>query len=276
MQIFQKTKSQPNNSINNDARRPSVMQWGFAVSVFMIVIFVMVVNFCVISRNNAYYEIRSQLITASEKCAADVAFELDKMHSAASAVAAIMEDKDKCSNKDIAWYAQRLQRAQNDAYMVVIADNEGVGYTSGVKRVDISEMDYFKASRESNYYITDDDGIIHNRAYVMNVPYYQDNARVGTIYMFMSAEGIAEMIPTGAYDLAGAFVVCGSDGELLSSTGAKTVFLENGKFLDNLEKAAFSDEETNADRIIEKRSQVYLYSGIQRGNQNLRKCSSGH
>ena len=252
MQFFQKKNSKSNNSIGDDARKTSLMQWGFAVGVFMAVIFVMVVNFCVISRNNAYYEIRATIIRDSEELASNVAHELEKMHSAATAVAAIMEDKEKCDNKDIAWYAQRLQRIQDNIYMVIIADNEGVGYTSAVKRVDISEMDYFKASHDTKYYITEDDGVIHNRAYVMNVPYYQDKERVGTIYMFMSAEGIAEMIPTGAYDLAATFVLCDSEGNLLASTGAKTAFIENDVFLPNLAKAAFSSEETNVDRIVNR------------------------
>jgi len=267
MQIFQKKKSQLNNSIGDDTRKTSLMQWGFAVGVFMAVIFVMVVNFCVISRNNAYYEIRATIIRDSEELASNVAHELEKMHSAATAVAAIMEDKEKCDNKDIAWYAQRLQRTQDNTYMVVIADNEGVGYTSAVKRVDISEMDYFLASRDTKYYITEDDGILHNRAYVMNVPYYQDNVRVGTIYMFMSAEGIAEMIPTGAYDLAATFVLCDSNGDLQAYTGAKTVFLENGEFIDNLKNAAFSDDETNVDRIVNrmKNSAKFTYMADYKG-----------
>jgi len=262
MRIFQKKKSQLNNSISDDARKTSLMQWAFVVGVFMAVIFVMVVNFCVISRNNAYYEIRAQIISDSDKCATNLAYELEKVHSAASAVAAIMEDKDKCSNKDIAWYAQRLQRTQDSTYMVVIADNEGVGYTSAVKRVDISEMDYFKKSRETKYCITEDDGILHNRAYVMNVPYYQDNVRVGTIYMFMSAEGIAEMIPTGAYDLAATFVLCDSNGSLLAYTGAKTAFIEDGKFYENLQKASFSEEETTAERLVNRMKNAAKFTYI--------------
>lgn len=252
MQFFQKKNSKSNNSIGDDARKTSLMQWAFAVGVFIVVILVMVINFCVISRNKAYYEIRSQLISDSDKFATNLTYELEKVNSAASAVAAIMEDKDKCSNQDIAWYAQRLQRIQDNIYMVIIADNEGVGYTSAVKRVDISEMDYFKASHDTKYYITEDDGVIHNRAYVMNVPYYQDKERVGTIYMFMSAEGIAEMIPTGAYDLAATFVLCDSKGNLLASAGGKTAFVEDGVFFPNLTKAVFSNEDTNADRIVNR------------------------
>lgn len=252
MIVFRKKNNQQNKSVHDEARRTNLLHWAIAVGVFMLVIFVMVVNFCVISRNNAYYEIKSELRTESEIYAAEISYELEKMYSAANAVAAIMEDKDKCTNEDIAWYAQRLQRTQDNTYMVIIANNEGIGYTSGVKRVDISETDYFKASHNTTYYITDDDGVMNNRAYVMMVPYYQDDLRLGAIYMFMSADDIAEMIPTGAYDLAASFMLCDSKGELLAHAGAKSVFWENDDFIGNLRNAAFVDNELTADRVVNK------------------------
>ena len=252
MNIFPTKNNQQNRSNQDDIRRTSLLQWGIAVGLLMVVIFVMVVNFCVSSRNHAFYGIKEEMLTESELYATEISHELEMTFQAANAVAGIMSDKDKSSNENVAWYAQKLQRTQDGIYMVIIADNNGHGYTSGVKRVDISGLDYFQHSGEMQYYVTEDDGVLHERAYVMMVPYYQEQLHAGTIYMFMSASDIADIIPTGAYDLAASFAICDSEGEVLASAGAKTKFLENGEFVSNLQKAKFQDEDNNASRVLSR------------------------
>lgn len=243
-------KNNQKNSISDDVRRTSMIQWGAAVAVLIIVIMVMVTNFCVISRNEAFKSIKSELILQSEIYASDIAHQLELAYSAANSVAAIMADEEKCSNDDIAWYAEKLENTQDNIYMVIIADNKGNGYTNDCQRVDISEMDYFVVSRNPQYYITDDDGILHNRAYVMTVPYYQDDISAGTIYMFISAESMAEMVPTGAYDFDAAFALCDIKGNLLATAGSETPFVENEEFIVNLQKATFLDEGMSAPRVL--------------------------
>ena len=252
MKLFQNKRNASNNSIKDDARRSNMLQWGAAVAVFVIVIMIMVINFCVISRNDAGYAVKDDLIVASEKYAKQIATELEMSMCAANTVAAIMSDEERYSVGDTAWYAQELQKMQSNIYLVIIADNDGIGFTSAMERVDISDMDYFAISRDPRYFITEDDGITHQRAYVMSVPYYHDNICEGTIYMFMSAESVAGIIPTGGYDLAASFVLCDSHGEVLAKAGAKTAFLENGELVSNLERAVFSDEYNDADRVVNR------------------------
>ncbi len=248
MNVFVKKKQ--NNSIQDDVRRTSMIQWGIAIGILIVIIMVMVTNFSVISRNEAYKSIRSELILQSDIYARDIAHELELAYSAANSVAGIMEDKEKCSNDDIAWYAQNLMSTQDTVYMVVIADNEGNGYTDDRERVNISDKDYFVVSRNPGYYITEDDGILHNRAYVMTVPYYQDDICEGTIYMFISAEKMVELVPTDSYDFKGAFVLCDIKGNLLAKAGEDISFLEDGNFLEALQNATFVDGDMNASRVL--------------------------
>lgn len=248
MNVFVKKKQ--NNSIQDDVRRTSMIQWGIAIGILIVIIMVMVTNFSVISRNEAYKSIRSELILQSDIYARDIAHELELAYSAANSVAGIMEDKDKCSNDDIAWYAQNLMSTQDTVYMVVIADNEGNGYTDDCERVNISDKDYFVVSRNPGYYITEDDGISHNRAYVMTVPYYQDDICEGTIYMFISAEKMMELVPTDSYDFKGAFALCDIKGNLLAKAGEDISFLEDGNFLEALQNATFVDGDMNASRVL--------------------------
>ena len=252
MKLLQSKKNSSNNSIKDDVRRSSMMQWGAALAVFVIVIMIMVINFCVISRNDAGYAVKDDLIVASEKYAKQIATELEMSMCAANTVAAIMSDEERYSVGDTAWYAQELQKMQSNISQVIIADNEGIGFTSAMERVNISGMDYFVISREPRYFITEDDGITHQRAYVLSVPYYQDNISKGTIYMFMSAESIAGIIPTGGYDLAASFALCDAHGEVLAKAGTKTAFLENGELVSNLEKATFADDYNNAERVVNR------------------------
>lgn len=249
MVFFGKKKKQ-NNSIQDDVRRTSMIQWGVAVSVLIFVIAVMVTNFTVISRNEAYKSIKGELILQSDIYARDIAHQLEQTYSAANSVAGIMADKEKCSNADIAWYAENLMNTQKVVYMVVIADNEGNGYTNECQRVNISDMDYFVVSRNPGYYITEDDGILHKRAYVMTVPYYQEDISEGTIYMFISSESMEELVPTDGYDFKGAFALCDIKGNLLATAGVETSFLEDKHFVDTLHKATFLDEDMAAPRVL--------------------------
>ena len=249
MNFLGKLKQQK-NSINNDMRRTGLIQWGIAVGILVAVIMVMVTNFTVISRNEAYKSIRSELILQSDIYARDIAHELELAYSAANSVAGIMADEEKCTNDDIAWYAENLMSTQGTVYMVVIADNEGNGYTNGFQKVDISDMDYFVVSRSAGYYITDDDGILHNRAYVMTIPYYQDNISEGTIYMFISAEKMLELVPTDSYDFRGAFALCDIKGNILAKAGVDTSFFEGNQLTETLQNATFVDEDMTAARVL--------------------------
>lgn len=243
-------KRKQNNSIQDDVRRTSMIQWGIGVGVLIVVIAIMVINFTVISRNEAYKSIKSELILQSDIYAQDISHQLELIYNAAYSVAGIMADEEKCSNDDIAWYAENLRNSQDMVYMVIIADNNGKGYTDECQRVDISDMDYFVVSRNQGYHITEDDGLLHNRAYVMTVPYYQEDICEGTIYMFVSAEQILELVPTESYDFKGAFALCDIKGNLLAKAGEETSFLGNERFIDALQKAVFIDEDMSASRVL--------------------------
>lgn len=259
MNFLGKNRKQ-NNSIQDDVRKTSVIQWGVAVSVLIVVIMIMVTNFTVISRNEAYKSIKSELILQSDIYARDIAHRLELTYSAANSVAGIMADKEKCSNDDIAWYAENLMSTQDVVYMVVIADNAGNGYTNECQRVNISDMDYFVVSRNPGYYITEDDGILHKRAYIMTVPYYQDGISEGTIYMFISSESIEELVPKDSYSVKSAFALCDIKGNLLATTGAKTSFLESRQFIDTLQKAIFIDEDMDASRVLTRFGNMSKFS----------------
>ena len=249
MKIWGKTGNK-NNSIQDENHRTGMMRWGMAFGILIFVIAVMVAYFTFVSRKEAYKSIESALILQSDIYARDMAHRLKLACSAAGSVAGIMSAEERYSNDDVAWYAKNLKETQDTVYMVVITDNSGVGFTDEGLRVDISDMDYFVVSRNPGYFITKDDGIVHNRAYVMTIPYYQDDISEGTIYMFVSAETMAELVPTDGYDLRASFALCDIKGNILARAGKETAFLENDQFIDTLQSADFEDDELSSSRIL--------------------------
>ncbi len=222
--------------------RNTFAQWGIPVILLLVVLVVMISNFCVISRNEANMSINSRLAKEAGTFAAGIERRLAITTSAANTIAELMADeKEENVEANIAWYAKALQNSQTNTYMVIIADNEGKGYSSEGKAVDIFEEDYFAVSRSIRYCITDDDGIMNKRAYVVAVPYYRDNISKGAIYLFISADKIASMLPYGGYDLHSSFVLCDSKGKLLGVSGEKTSFTAGGKFIENLQRATLVD-----------------------------------
>lgn len=242
MKLFGKKRR--NNSINGSINKKNLMQWGIVSSVFAIVIFVMVINFCVVSKNEAYASIKEELILKSSAYATSFSHALQETFAAEKVVAEMMENQERCEEGDIVRYAQKLQRSQENVYMVVIADNKGEGYTNEGERVNISEEDYFLVSRNERSFITPDDGILHSRAYVLSVPYFEDNISIGTIYSFISEQSMEDLLPLGAYDAMGTFLICDGKGNFLAKAGEESIFLENDQFVENMKKAKYFDSDS--------------------------------
>lgn len=259
MNFFSKKNNQQ-NSIEDEKRRNSLIHWGTVIGVLVTIIVIMVINFYVISRNEAVDLVKEQLITKSNAYASDIAHKLEGTYGAANVVAGIMSDKEKCNASDIAWYADQLQKSQENTYMVVIADNNGDGYTNEYKKVNISDTSYFGAPLNPRYMIIEDDGIMHKEACVVIVPYYQEHISKGSIYMFISAEDIEEMLPLAEYDLKGSFVICDSRGTFLGAAGAETVFLENDQFVEHLNASTYMDENNNVSRILTRFANMWEFT----------------
>jgi len=238
MELFK--KSQKSETIE-EMDKKVILQWAIPISIMFVVLIVVVSNSFLLSRNDARELIYDRLIMQSENTATDVGRLIDGATSAASAVGRIMEDPHKTGEQNILWYAREMKITQPSCYLVVIADNEGHGYTSNGTEVDIAELDYFSISRFQQYYKTNNDGITGAEAYVFAVPYYKDNISKGNIYMFFAPKTIEEVLPAYDYDRKAGFGICDSKGTFIGSFGEPTVFLDNDQYIENLRKANLVD-----------------------------------
>ena len=238
MELFKKDLT---NETTEESRKKVILQWAIPVIILIVVLIVIVSNFFVISKNEAKNTIYDRLMMQSENAAADVEGVVEAATSAAWAYGNVVADSENIVNKHMLWYARELKVSQPDCYLVIVADNEGNGYTSNGTQVDISELDYFSISRHQQYFKTDNDGVTGSEAYVFAVPYYKNNISKGNIYMFLSPTFLKEILPVYDYDMKASFGICDSKGKFLGAFGEETIFFENNQYIENLRSAKLID-----------------------------------
>ena len=253
MELFKKNKAK---ETTEHRQRQFLLQYGIPIVLLVAVLIVIISNFFVISKNDAEENVYDTLIMQTSDLASNLETYMQVVLASSNAVAGIMGDESKCTNKDIVWYAKELNKAQPNCYMVIIADNDGMGYTSDGVKIDISEMDYFSVSRSQRVCVTTDDGVFNQDAYVFATPYYQNNISKGNIYTFIKLQSIAEFMPSKEYS----YGICDSKGNLISAFGNKTKLLADGEYLDNVRKGSLID--TNYNRVSMRlgKQSKYVYS----------------
>ena len=217
-----------------------LMQWVLPVVVFACAIIVMINNFCSISKKEAEDAVYTELSAESTRQAYLIKGMFHDAESTAEVIAKAIASE-RCTDEDILWYAQVLQESQDSTYMVAIAASAGRALLNDGSMMDISRNSYFAVSRNVNYTFTEDDGITHQSAYVVSVPYFRNNVAEGAVYMFISPEKIQEQISFEQYDRESAFVISDSKGRPIQKFGDDSTFSEKNQFLENFRNAHLSD-----------------------------------
>lgn len=233
-----------------------LLQYGIPIVLLTAVLIVIISNFFVISKNDAKESVHSTLIVQAADIASNLETYMQVVLASSNAVAGIMGDESKCTNEDIVWYAKELNKAQPNCYLVIIADNDGIGYTSDGVVIDISDKDYFSVSRSQRVCVTSNDGVFNQKAYVFATPYYQNNISKGNIYTFIKINSVAEFMPSKEYS----YGICDSKGNLISSFGNSTKLFADGEYLSNVRKSSLIG--TNYNRVSMRlgKQSKYVYS----------------
>ena len=269
MELFKKNKAKEKTE---HRQRRFLTQYGILIVFLVAILIVIISNFFVVSKNDAKENVHEKLIMQTSDLASNLETYMQVVMASSSAVAGIMGDESKCTSKDIVWYAKELNKAQPNCYMVIIADNDGVGYTSDGAKIDISEMDYFSVSRSRRICVTTDDGVLNQAAYVFATPYYQNNISMGNIYAFVKKQSIADFMPSKEYSYA----FCDLKGNLISSFGKETKLLANGEYLVNVRKATLFDTNYNHVSMRLGKQSKYVYSvGIENEEKTVTSVPLG-
>ena len=263
LKAFKKNKTkEKTKEKTKDRKKQFLIQYGIPVVLLAIVLVVIVANFFSISKNDAKEKVNEKLIMQTSDLAHKLELHMQVVMASSDAVAAILSDKSKCSSRDIVWYAKELDNAQPSCYLVVVANNEGVGYNSEGVKIDISGMDYYSTSDERKICLTADDGMLNQAAYVFATPYFQNGVNAGNIYMFIKEQSILSYMPSKEYSYA----ICDSRGKLVSSIGKDTNLFKNNKYLDNIRTATFTNTNYNQVSMSLGKQAKYVYA-VKLGNE---------
>lgn len=253
MELIKKSKSK---ETTERSQKHFWLQYGIPIILLIAVMVVIIANFFSISKNDAKEEVWDTIVMQTSDLASNLEIYMQVVLASSNAVSGIMGDQEKSSPDDLIWYAKELNKAQPNCYMVIIADNEGMGYTSDGEQIDISQMDYFTVSRNQRVCVTSNDGVFNQSAFVFATPYCQDNISMGNIYTFIKTQSIAEFMPSKEYSYA----ICDSKGKLLCSFGNTTKLLANGQYLDNVKKGKLIDTTYNRVSMDLGKQSKYVYS----------------
>ena len=229
------------NEKTEASRKQMLLQYGLPVVLFIIVLVIIITNYFAISKNDANETVEDRLILQCTGNSDSIENIMSAAITSANTVAAVMEAEEDCTSKDIITYAKQLNKTQTACYMVIIADNQGDGFTSGGEKINISDKDYFRRSVNQLCFMTQDDGVFKRKAFVLLVPFYQNNIGSGNIYMFISEDTVKKLLPTYDFDMKAAYAICDSKGNLLASYGQQTKLFENDQYIENLRGALLND-----------------------------------
>lgn len=217
-----------------------LMQWSIPVLIFLVVFSVMMNNYWNICKKEAEDAVYTELIAESTRQAYEIQGLFNQAKAAATAVAAVISSEE-CTDEDFERLAKVLNQVQDSTYLVAIATNAGRAHVSNGMLSDISANEYFTVSRSVRYYIAEDDGLLHEPAYIIAVPYYRKDICEGSIYMYIAKEKVEALMPATQYDGASSFVICSSKGHLLDQVGEETIFSEMNQYLENYRSARLDE-----------------------------------
>ena len=238
MTFFSKKSNSGKTSMPN---KRIFLQWTIPITLMAAVLIVVVCNSFAISKSDAKEVIYERLIMQSKKAAVEIKSNFDNAVAAAAAVGRVMEEPMLATENHLLRYAKEIKKAQPNCYLVVIADNDGQGFTSAGKVVNIEERDYFSISRSEHFCKTENDGITGGEAFVFSVPYYMNNISEGNVYIFIAPETVEEWLPVFDYDTNAAFGVCDSRGAYIDSFGKATAYFEGERYIENVQKSKMVD-----------------------------------
>lgn len=238
MELFK--KDLPKETIEKSRKR-AILQWAIPFSLLMVVLIVIVTNFFSISKNEARNTIYDRLMMQSENAATDIKGAVESAVATASAYGNIVASSEELTDKDMLWYAREVKVSQPNCYLVIIADNDGYGYTSNGTQINIAGNDYFSISRNMQCFKSADDGVTGSEAYVFAVPYYKNNISIGNVYVFLAPAYIEGILPMYDYDMRASFAFCDSKGKFLGAFGGESNFFENNQYIENLRGANLID-----------------------------------
>jgi len=214
-------------------------QWIFPTLVMVVVIFVMIINFNIRSGVMAVTTVSRELTVIAERYAAVLETDLAVLSSTTKTVADALSKFDGVKNEE---NMLKSLYTHTPAYMVVLTDGAGNGFTHTGERVNLSASTYFSNIQEvgfNNFIFVDDDFVSGYKAiiYVAKVP--GDDGQI--LISYYPIENMGDVIARNDFDGDVLYMLIGGNGELLAFNKGYTGKMASGNLLSQLRMS--SDDE---------------------------------
>lgn len=223
------------------SKRNVIIQWGVLIGILFVVIIVLLWHFSMTSKEAAKQTVHGDLMADSVACADDINAMVSSITSAGQAIAAVIGDENITEQSTWLRYSQLLSSSIPTPCAIAIVDMDGNGVSNVTPQVDLSQKDYFVQTRTQKYLITENDGILGNKAYVSVVPIKYKGECIGMIYMCIPASELAPIFPVYGFDGKASFAIVSKNGEILSRFGAESYFTTGSSLMNNLRSSELID-----------------------------------
>lgn len=210
-------------------RNQQVVQWVIPSVFLFITIVVMFMLFWAKSAQSGRNMVAEKISRINENYAMEIQSSMKSMMSVTDASADITSSYGNTHNLN-----KNLLKnicAKTDAYMAVICDKQGIGYTEIGKKVDVSSSDYFADFIAPGHWIyTSNDEITNTQALIYIAKAGEDSY----ILTYYDPKKTIDVIEPESFSSSAFFVFMNSDWDIVKTKGSSANFLTEGNLWNTL------------------------------------------
>lgn len=240
--------------------RAAVIQWLAPITVLLLVIFIMLINFMGKAEKTGQEKVTNIFIGNTEQYSRVFNNELETMTKTMIPLSLLI-DNQKGASAEIVSNVASLLEENTDASLVVICGTNGRGLDKNGKHVYLSGEEYFQGlnGNEQQYFWVKEMAEGEGAAIVSAVPIPRGDKTAAYILAYYTTESFGELINKIEHDNETFYAIITEQGEVLVGYGADSVFLKGENLLETLEKAQIYDGSISYAR---QRLQKYLSGNL--------------
>lgn len=221
-----------------------VVQWLIPLTVLIIVVCIMLVNFSITNGQKESQEVRDSLMATTAGYALQFNQKIEIMTAVSESIAAYMENySDK--EAEMAQNAVTAVEENTAAYLVVICNESGEGMTHTGERVDLGELDYFSqaAGASQTYLYSADDGVEGRSCIISAVPIHKGQQVGGYLLSYFDTANLEKMVIKMEFGTSEYCAVLDGNGRTICETGTSHSLFDKENFWERVLEYGTNAEE---------------------------------
>lgn len=197
-----------------------ILQWFVPFAMLLVVIFVMLINFSVSSRQKELNEVESTLLGVTQAYAHKFQNQIIMLQKASAPLATLMENY-TFEDIDIATKVVAAVQESTEAYQSIICNLQGEGLNQSGERVELGDLDYFQqiVKQISPFVYSQDDGLTGKSSIIAMVPILAGTEEKGYLLVYYDTQEFVKIIKKMEFDTAGYYGIIDEQGRVICSSG---------------------------------------------------------